>query len=65
MDRKIKHIIAENPFLTLEKIQSILLEHGSSRVPTHVEELLSLKLAEYVYSDIHNKFVKNEDNSNM
>lgn len=64
MDRKIKHIIAENPFLTLEKIQSILLEHGSSRVPTHVEELLSLKQAEYVYSDIQKMMEKNDDSSN-
>ena len=55
MDRKIKHIIAENPFLTLEKIQSILLEHGSSWVPSSEDTNLSLLQTEWVYSYVKKK----------
>lgn len=58
MDRKIKHIIAENPFLTLEKIQSILLEHGSSWVPSSEDTNLSLLQTEWVYSYVKKKLNK-------
>ena len=64
MERIIKSIISNHPFVTLEKIQSILQHHGSSKVPSDVETTLSLKQAEWVYSEIEKDLHENASNQN-
>lgn len=64
MERIIKSILSDYPLVTLEKIQSILRRHGSSKVPSDVNTTLSLKQAEWVYSEIEKDFHENASSQN-